>query len=263
MARRSQRGLTLLEIMVVIAILGIGIAVMSSGLVLPTGNDLADDATELSAVMRRASQLALETGEQHRVVFDLDTQNYIVEECKGTASLARGKEVVRNDEEKAKQALEKGQERLRDLPEDTLAVGDPESAVKRATAIAGHHIADRTCSPVTGGVTLVEKANKRPGSSKPDEWLRQLDIKRGNKFKEIWVQHKDDSTTKGQIAIYFYPNGSSEKAVIELTDGNSVRSVLVYGLTGYIQEKSGKLDDVDEHMLRNAMGGRDKKREVE
>jgi hypothetical protein len=234
-------------------------------LVLPQGNDLSDDSDELAALMARASQLALETGEQHRVVFDLDTQNYVVEMCAGAATLARGKEVVRIDEDKAKQAAEKGQERLRDLPADALAVGDPDQAVKRATAIAGHHIADRTCAPVSGGTALRSSDGKdRKNGEQIQDWIRKLDIKRGNKFKEIWVQHKDESTTKGQIAIYFYPNGSSEKAVIELTDNSgAIKTILVYGLTGYIQQKSGKLDDVDEHMLRNAMGGRDKKRELD
>ena len=48
---------------------------------------------------------------------------------------------------------------------------------------------------------------------------RQLRVNKGIKFKEVWVQHRDDSVTKGQVAIYFFPLGWSEKAVIELTDG--------------------------------------------
>jgi len=93
------------------------------------------------------------------------------------------------------------------------------------------------------------------------DWLRKLHVENGVKFKDIFVQHKDEPTIKGQVAIYFYPNGSSEKAVITLTDGDSYRTVLVYGLTGWIQQKAGKLDNVDDHMMRNAMGNRDKERE--
>lgn len=261
MARRLQSGLTLLEIMIVIAIIGLILAVLGPGMRAITHGDLVEDTSELVAYMRRASQLAIEGGEQHRVVFDMDTGNYLVEVCQGQATLARNKEVVRNDDDKTKQALDKGNERLRDLPADTLAVGDPDEATKRALAIAGHHVADRTCSPVKDAVTgnsILEDRDKRK-----EEWLRKLHANNGVKFKEIWVQHKDDSTTKGQVAIYFYPNGSSEKAVIELTDGDTTKSVLVYGLTGWIQQKSGKLDNIDDHMLRNALGDRDKQREVQ
>jgi hypothetical protein len=59
------------------------------------------------------------------------------------------------------------------------------------------------------------------------------------------------------------PNGSSKKAVIELTDGDATKTVLVHGLTGRIQQVSGELDDVDTHMLRNALGERDKQREIQ
>ncbi|HSN28243.1 MAG TPA: hypothetical protein VLT45_18285, partial [Kofleriaceae bacterium] len=75
------------------------------------------------------------------------------------------------------------------------------------------------------------------------------------------VQHRDESVTKGQIAIYFFPLGSSEKAVIEVTDGDEIFSVLVYGLTGRVELRDGVLRDVNDHMMKNIMGDRDAKRE--
>ncbi|MEO8705333.1 MAG: prepilin-type N-terminal cleavage/methylation domain-containing protein [Kofleriaceae bacterium] len=253
---RPESGLTLLEVMIVIAIIGIGLIAMRSGFRAITKADLAEDATELETYLRRASLLAVENGEQHRVVMDFETGAFIVERCEGAATLARN-EQLRNDEDKVKQALEKGNEKLKDLPQDALAVGDPEEATKRATAIAGHHIADRTCMPVTGGFSGQVQTRKKEDT----DWLRHLSTKRGIKFKEIWVQHKDDSTTKGQVAVYFFPNGSSEKAVIEVTDGDAIHTILIHGLTGRVQHKSSKLEDIDDHMLRNAMGDRDKSRD--
>jgi len=67
--------------------------------------------------------------------------------------------------------------------------------------------------------------------------------------------------TKGQVAIYFFPTGSAEKAVVEMTDGSETFSVLVSGLTGRIELKDGTLRDVNEHMMRNALGDKDKPRE--
>lgn len=243
--------MTLLEIMIVLAIIGGMMFIVRSGFRWVTKADLVEDATELTAVMRRASQLAVEHGELHRVVLDADAQSYAVEVCQGQVAVARN-ELVRADSEETKRALERGRERLAGLPADALATGDPEEATRRAAALAGHHVADRLCKPADDSVT---------GDAGGKGWLRKLKKDKGIKFKEIWVAHRDDSATKGQVAIYFFPLGGSEKSVVELTDGNEVFSVLVYGLTGRVELLDGTLRDVNDHMLKNVMGDRDTKRE--
>src|SRR5687767_1504462 len=140
--------MTILEIMIVIAIIGGMGFIVRSGFRLITKADLVENANELAAIMRRASQLAIEHGEMHRVVMDLDGHAYLVERCQGTTAIARN-EAMTNDKEETKRALERGKQRLADLPADALAAGDPDEAVKRATALSGHHIADRECSPAT------------------------------------------------------------------------------------------------------------------
>ena len=249
--RRHNRGMTILEIMIVIAIIGAMAFIVRSGFRLVTKADLVEDANQLSAIMRRTSQLAIEHGEMHRVLIDLDSHQYIVEVCQGATAIQRN-EAVTKDAEEVKRALEKGKQRLIELPTDALAVGDPDEATKRATAVSGHHIADRQCAPATEGLT---------GDTSGRGWARKLKVDKGIKFKEIWVQHRDDSATKGQVAIYFFPVGSSEKAVVEMTDGSETFSILVYGLTGRVELKDGALRDVDEHMLRNAFGDKEAARE--
>jgi type II secretory pathway pseudopilin PulG len=256
--------MTLLEIMVVIAIIGVGLVLLRSGVRGITKADLVEDTEELAAMLRRASLLAIEKGEQHRLVIDIEKGIYRIDVCQGPAALAR-EEAITNDEEKTKRAVEKGTEKLRDLPADALAVGDPDEAMRRAKAIAGHHIADRTCMPATEGISgvnhNVKKAYLKIGEMQAD-WIRNLNVVVGIKFQEVWVQHMHDSVKKGEVAIYFWPSGSAEKAVIELgnNDGD-VRTIMVHGLTGRIQQKSSKLEDVDSHMLRNVMNERDKVRE--
>jgi type II secretory pathway pseudopilin PulG len=248
--------MTLLEIMVVLGLMGGLVFVARSGFRLVTKADLVEDATELTAVMRRASQLAIEHGELHRVVLDLDNQDpakpdYVVEVCQGQIAVLRNEE-VRNDSDETKRAIERGKLRLATLPSDALAAGDAEEATRRATALAGHHVADRTCRPADNSVT---------GDSAGRGWARKLRRSKGVAFKEIWVQHRDDSARKGQVAVYFFPAGSAEKAVIELTDGSEVFSVLVFGLTGRVELHDGKLRDVNDHMLKNALGDKDARRE--
>lgn len=247
----GQSGMTVLEIMVVLAIVGGLVYIVRSGFRMVTKADLVEDATELTAVLRRASQLAVEHGELHRVVLDLDAEGFVVEVCQGAVGIARN-ELLKADDEETKRALEKGRQRLTGLPPDALATGDPDEATRRATALAGHHVADRTCKRADNSVT---------GDSNGKGWVRKLRKDKGVKFKEIWVAHRDDSATKGQVAIYFFPLGGAEKAVIEMTDGSEVFSVLVFGLTGRVELHDGQLRDVNDHMLKNAFGDRDAKRE--
>jgi len=254
--RASARGMTMLELMIVLAVIGGMFFIARTGFRLLTKADLVEDANELTAVMRRASQLAVEHGELHRVVLDLDNQDptkpdYVVEVCQGEAAIQRN-EKLRGDDEDRKRALERGKQRLSTLPSDALAAGDADEATRRATALAGHHIADRTCRPADDSVT---------GDASGRGWARKLRKVKGIKFKEIWVQHRDDSATKGQVAIYFFPAGSAEKSVVELTDGSEVFSVLVFGLTGRVELHDGALRDVNDHMLKNVMGDKDAKRE--
>jgi type II secretory pathway pseudopilin PulG len=243
--------MTVLEIMIVLAIIGGLFFVARTGFRVITKADLVEDASELTAVLRRAGQLAIEHGELHRVTLDLESQAYVVEVCQGAVAVARNELLKTNDEE-TKRALERARARLNGLPPDALATGDSEEAARRAAALAGHHVADRTCRPADNTVT---------GDANGKGWSRKLRKAKGVKFKEIWVAHRDESVTKGQVAIYFFPTGGSEKSVLELTDGSEVFSVLIYGLTGRVELHDGALRDVNEHMLKNVMGDKDAKRE--
>lgn len=248
--RRPPRGMTVLEIMLVLAVIGAGAFIVRGAVRSFTKADLVENATELAAVLRRAGGLAIENGELHRVVFDLEKHAYVVEVCQGQAAIVRN-EKLRADEEETKRALEKGKQRLSELPEDALATGDPDEAMRRTIAIAGHHIADRTCVPAEGST----------GDSAGKGWMRALYSGKGIKFKEIWVQHQTESVKKEQVAIYFFPAGSAEKAVVEITDGDETFTVLVHGLTGRVELRDGALRSVDDHMMRNVMGRKDAQRE--
>ena len=243
--------MTLLEIMVVIAIIGMLLLLARTGFRLVTKADLVEDSTELAAIMKRTNQLAIEHGDVHRIVFDLDKNAYVVEVCQGAATIARN-ELVTIDAAKKKEMIERGKDRMINMPSDAFAAGDPEEAARRQMALAGAHVADRECIAATDSFS---------GDAAGKGWARMLRSGKGVKFKDIYVQHKDDPVTKGQVALYFWPTGSSEKAVIEVTDGTDVFSILVYGLTSRVELRDGALKDPNDHMLKNVMGDKDAKRE--
>src|ERR1051325_3577545 len=126
-SRLAQRGMTVLEIMVVLGIIAGLVCIARCGFRLMTKADLVEDSNELTAVLRRASQLAVEHGDLHRVVLDLETQGYVVEVCQGELAIARN-ELVKADDEDTKRALERGRQRLTGLPSDAAAGGDPGDA---------------------------------------------------------------------------------------------------------------------------------------
>src|SRR3954469_1559349 len=97
-ASRRHKGMTVLELMIVLAIIGGAMMLVRSGFRMITRADLVENASELSAVLRRASALAIEHGEMHRVVIDMDKQLYSVEICQGAVAIQRN-ELVRPDEE--------------------------------------------------------------------------------------------------------------------------------------------------------------------
>jgi type II secretory pathway pseudopilin PulG len=243
--------MTVLELMIVLAIIGAAAVLVRSGFRLITKADLVENATELSAILKRTDQLAIEHADMHRVLFDLDKQQYVVEVCQGQAGIMRN-EAVRPDEDAKKRAFERGKDKLIGLPTDVTTQADPEENVRRTLAVAGQHVADRICTPATDSVS---------GDATGKGWARALRSNKGIKFKDIYVQHRDDPVSKGQVAIYFWPNGSSEKAVIEMTDGSETFSILIWGISGRVELKDGVLKDVNEHMLKNVMGDREAKRE--
>lgn len=247
----GERGITLLEIMIVLAIIGASLMLVRSGFRLVTKADLAENAVELTAVLRRTNQMAIETGELHRVLFDFDKQAYAVETCQGEAAIARN-EAVQVDADEKQRALLRMEGRMAGVAPESLST-DPEDNAKKALALAGHHVADRTCGPASG----------HSGDSQGKGLVRELRKAKGIKLREIWVQHQEKSATEGQVAIYFFPMGSAEKAVVELTDGSDVFTVLLHGLTARVELRDGALPDVEDHLMRDLRGERIKERETE
>lgn len=241
--------MTLLEVMIVIAIVGLGALLVRRGFRSITRADLVENSTELAQVAKRAATISIEHGEMHRLVIDLDKQVYVLEVCQGTTSIMRN-EQVRTDPEAIKKAMARGQEKLRDLPTDAFAAGDPEAAAKRATAISGSHLNDRECAPVKDDAS---------GDVTGKGFQRALRADKGVKFKRVYVQHLERPVDKGQVAVYFFPQGQAEKAIIEIADGDEVFSVLVYGLTGRVELTDGELRDPDDHMLKNVLHEKDVK----
>lgn len=258
--RRRQRGLTVLEIMIVLAIIGMMAYLGYAGFRLLTGAALDEDSNELAAVMRRAQLLAVESGVPTRVVLDFETHTYWVETCTGDPSLRRVKEEERVDVEAAEEALAEARQRLATLPAGQLQASSPEEEAKMAAALAGKKVGGRVCGPLGVGPGAEDIGPVLSGDAIGRGLKRALEKERGVKLREVWVQHLEQSASSGQVSVSFFPLGWAEKAIIELGSDDEVNSILVHGITGRVEVVAGAVDRPDDHMLRNARGDREEER---
>ena len=254
--RAHGRGLTVLEIMIVLAVIGMLSYLAYSGFRVLSSAALVEDTNDVAAVMRRTQSLALESGEPVRIVFDFEKQAYWVEACVGAPTMKRGKEERQVDPETAQKELEKARDRLSTLPAGSLKAETPEQEASLAAALAGQQVGGKICYPLDQLPQQLQESIGQVFSADAigRDLRRQFQTGRGVKLKQIWVQHLEDSVTTGQVSISFFPLGWAEKAIVELGDGSSTHSILLFGLTGRVEIRDGEIGTPDDHMMRNAKG---------
>ena len=271
----ADSGLTLFEIMIALAIVGLLLFLGFYALGAVTRTNLRHDAVKITAALRSTKSLAAQSGMHHRLVIDLDKQTYRIEMCPDAIHLVRG-----TDEEQKvdKQALE----RLKQQP-NPLAAGPSglagglsqlsaamgpsalsqadaalapgaqaataDDALKASAALAGVRIGSARCglAPASPGDTMTADNPQTPT-------VHALDRNKGISIRRVYVQHLREAVTKGEVSINFFPLGRAEKALIEVVDKDGDQfTVLVYGLSGRIELRDGPVDP-DKHMRRDATG---------
>jgi type II secretory pathway pseudopilin PulG len=251
---RHTGGMTILEVVIVIALIGLVSYLGVGAIRWLRGANAVETTVEMAAVMRRTSQLAQTSGELYRVVFDLgasdkDPQSYRVEVCSGgPAALSKVPEPPEQSEEAKKRAVEDAKQRLSTMaPQGALPTGGGEDegrAEEMALALAGQLGARRMCT------VSVELFGDPDGKGA----VRPVLTERGARIRQVWVQHLEEPVSHGLVAVYFFPSGSAEKAILEVGDGRNTFTLLVYGLTGRVEVRDGALRDPDDFLLRDATG---------
>lgn len=242
-----QRGMTILEVMVVLTLVVLLVALFYTGVRFISGANLREDTTEVAAVLRAAYNMSTSTGKHHRVVFDLDEQTYRIEMCEGDITIRfaeREEALEKGDLDALQEFAQKGAKDI--LPPEMAQAISPEQAAKAAAAITGTRLGQAMCGEV-----------KLPtGDSDGRGAQRRIRTEEGLKVRSITVQHLEDAQANGIVHINFFPMGRAEKAVVEIgdEDGNTY-TLLVHGLTGRVEFRDGHFD-ADDHMMRRADGER-------
>jgi type II secretory pathway pseudopilin PulG len=248
-----DRGITVIELLVALAVVGFMIVVGYMGVRKVRSSDLRELTVQVAAVLRNANNMAIASGQHHRVVFDLDEQSFRIEACEGEVRMRRGEriEVIAGADGEAPRLPTPELARDFNIPEEMLQAESPEQAARIAEALTGKTLGGMRCEqPLLPNGDADGRANER-----------RVDADRGIRIRRIFVQHTDEVAIDGTITVNFFPLGYAEKAIIEIADDDGDQfSLLVHGLTGRVEFRSGQLRDPNDHMLRDGAGERTERR---
>ncbi len=215
--RVGERGLTLIEILIVMAIMAIFTGAAVAGTMQLPSSRLRRSATMIASAVKVAYTRSTATSKSLRLVLDLDEQKIWLEEG-DTPMLVRS-----NDKSATGGADPITQAEQVALAEGAQIVKGPPVARPRFHAIKAYGFGD------------VESGK----GGKP--------LQRDITFRAVQTTHDDSARTSGRAYLYFWPGGRTERASIQLrireSEAESEQvSVLVSPLTGKVTIKPGPVD---------------------
>jgi general secretion pathway protein H len=217
--RRARAGMTIIEMLVVIVLIAFAATAVTWSLGALTSANLGSASMTFTAAARYAYNRAIAQGTTVRIVLDLDSDVMSIEEAHGRVTLARVDDATRLE-------IEKEDDR------DTAAVDPWEAAQARL------------------GDVLRPSFGASPFSRIPGSRFEPRPLANGISIERLIVPHEPEPRTAGQGAIYFFPGGQTEHAVVWLGDGSDhVYSLELHPLTGrtrihdYAYEPAVMLDD--------------------
>ncbi len=258
-----HQGITLIEMMVVTAIIALVMTGMALGLGAITNQRLKSSAVSVASAIRMAYSRSATTGKTVRLVFDFQSRTFWAEEAEGgRVLLDREGEEEREDEEAAE--LAEGQEEQEEpfdatgLPGVTpggigagsqadalsgLVGGDPQQMLEAARGAAEGDMPEGLDFDLMGqlgtmGTQIASELEtpryQRPRfSSVPGRLGQPNELERGVTFDLIYTAHRERPADEGRAYLYFFTSGLTELSVIQLRDANGyVNSVEVHPLTG-------------------------------
>jgi type II secretory pathway pseudopilin PulG len=215
------RGFTLLEIGIALVLLGLMIAVAVPSLNAVTSARLKESVNTMGGAIRDTYARTALLGRSTRLVLDMEQQAWWVEETEG---VARVKPVKLAADRDGKVAIDGKDERIADIDEGTTDVKE-QAKVQLLSA--------PSFKPVEG------------------DWGQAQKLPADVRFKSVWIEHLDDKVAHGVAALYFFPGGHTEEALITLTDdeaGENTLTLEVAGLTGevYVAREEPRVPKLEE-----------------
>lgn len=215
--RSASRGLTIIEILVVLAIIALISGVVIGGSMQLPSARLKSSATMIASAVKVAYTRATATSRDVRLVMDLDSQAIWLEQS----------DVPMLVQARDKQATGGA---------DPMTTKEQEAIAESERIVKGPPIQKPRFSPIdsTGFGESAAIKGKRP-------------LQRGITFRSVQTTHDDKPRTSGRAYLYFWPGGRTELASIQIRIGDSdedyrTLSLEVSPLTGKVTIKPGPVE---------------------
>lgn len=214
--RRGERGLTLIELTVALAIIAVlfAAAIISVGSI--TGSRARAAASELGGAIRSLYDTASLKGRTCRLVFQLPAKGedgdtkYWAECAEGHVTTARDRDRALEDADHQAELAAREQSRPKSTP--SRSSDEPESVEDQAAQEKAR----------------VEKLARFSVYTAEEIKPRKLS---GVKIS-VWTQHQRDPVTSGLAYLYFFPQGYTERSYVYFEQGKNVWTIAVAPLTG-------------------------------
>lgn len=185
---RAERGMTLVETLVVLSIISLTLSVVAVSLTDIFGARLSEGTGKVSAVCRYGYDQASLKGKMYRMVVDFGARSFWLEEV--------------------------------EMPKDcgmTPDSMDPDAEKKPAKVLKEE-----------------EEAGPELGTGKAAEDMRvkKETLPDGISFAGLLTNRHTEMVTEGTDYVYFFPDGTAEKAFLWVTDGEEYWTVEVKALQG-------------------------------
>ena len=205
----SQRGFTLIEIGAVVLVLALLIGVAIPTLSSVTGAKARSELSMLAANLRAVRGHAAVTGQTCRMVL-------CVSDCGasgGERAMADGSYLVE---------CTKGE-----IPvaKETVRNGRREADTRKEEALSESEKLKQE---------LKNRVKFASSEALPEQRLGKLVL------ESVWTPHQTEKYTKGTASIYFQPSGSSERALLQVRDGDDWYALKVAPLSGKVAVSEGK-----------------------
>ncbi len=206
--RRRQKGLTLLEILVVMGVLVLMMGVGINFLGQSKSTQLRIQTNRLAAAIRHAFNRSVTHGLYLRMTIDLEADAYWVDASAQPVFLKKEKRNEGDEDERKKD-------------------GQQADSVDTEKEAAGKG----------------EKARSRRSAYAEDGVIPKITMEKGIGISGVMTSGQEDEFTSGKAFIHFFPNGWVEPSMIYTTDGEETTYTLfVNPLTGKVSRKLGKIE---------------------
>lgn len=212
-----ETGFTLLEVLVVIALIGFVVAFSVRGLRSMARSDLRGAAVQVAGSIRYLFDRASTTGRVHRLVFDFEERRYWAEISDDRFYMPRERETeeTRQEEAAAKIAEEE----------------------KQAESGEGTSEADLGTLDYSRYQPQEFKSKHARFSAFKDTALKAVELKATVKLAGLFTPRLAEPMSSGRGYLYFFPLGLTEAALVHLSDdeGQAFYSLVVHPLTGRVR----------------------------